>query len=673
MNSVIKTLLLSTIFGAFAVYQIAGQTELYKFTGTSGEDFGVTVSGAGDVNQDGYEDVIVGAPKADTTNGTDSGYARLFSGKDGTILYTFIGASADDYFGSSVAGAGDVNRDGYPDVIVGASRDDTINGTNSGSAWVFSGEWIAKTSNQQTPTTQKVLLSSPWIGDGPDDFFGGSVNRAGDVNRDGTQDLIVGAPEIGGTTINQGYLRVFSGIDGSELRMISGESTGDGFGHPVSGAGDVNNDGYDDIIIGAPHADNGKGYIYVFSGKDWTRLCKYYIYSSPTGHNFFGASVSGAGDVNKDGYADVIVGSPRDDWASLNSGSVWVFSGEYITNDGNSPTTNKILYSWHGNDTQGLFGEAVSGVGDVNKDGWPDLAVGAIQENNNGALSGSLRVYSGKNGAVIFTKYGNTGDKFGVSVSITGDVDKDGRDDVIAGTHTEGHDFAWVISYPEITYYVRPDGDNENTGKGNTTSSAFQHIQYAIDRAGSGDTILVAPGIYNEQLTIRDKSLTLVGGVEMPGVPAGETVVEMPESRTPDPGMKISDYRVLVSGWNTATQADPTVWIQDTTPATPGMVVNISNITFDGLDQSHTCSGNYFYTAVVYKSCSGPHFGLHRETIYDRPDIFRVRLWNLGGLRREQQPRIPRCSKRDDPKVHFPGQQGLRHTRLCRNRTHPEL
>ena len=128
----------ASIFVLLACPTAHSQTPLYTFDGDSADDrFGVSVSAAGDVNGDGFDDLIVGAYR-DDNNGSSSGSARVFSGVDGSVLYTFDGDSAGDEFGISVSGAGDVNGDGFDDLIVGADRDDN-NGTNSGSARVFSG------------------------------------------------------------------------------------------------------------------------------------------------------------------------------------------------------------------------------------------------------------------------------------------------------------------------------------------------------------------------------------------------------------------------------------------------------------------------------------------------------------------------------------------------------
>ena len=167
------------VMGSLVVAQPAhAQTTLYTLNGDSPEDhFGWHVTGAGDVNGDGFADLIVGAP-LDDNNGSNSGSARVFSGFDGSNLYTFDGDSAGDSFGAPGSGAGDGNRDGVPDLIVGAPTDDN-NGTDSGSARVFSG------------FDGSVLYT--FNGDSADDAFGTSVSGAWDVNGDGFADLIVSA------------------------------------------------------------------------------------------------------------------------------------------------------------------------------------------------------------------------------------------------------------------------------------------------------------------------------------------------------------------------------------------------------------------------------------------------------------------------------------------------
>jgi hypothetical protein len=369
---------------------------------SSGDSFGSSVSGAGDVNGDGYDDIVIGA-WADDNNGSASGSARVLSGLDGSVLYTFNGDSAFGKFGHSVSGAGDVNNDGYADIVIGAYTDDN-NGASSGSAQVLSGQ------------DGSVLYS--FNGDSAGDYFGASVSGAGDVNNDGYADIVVGAngDENNGTA--SGSARVFSGQDGSVLYTFNGVSAYYHFGRSVSGAGDVNNDGYADILVGVPGESLG-GSARVFSGQDGSLL---YTFNGDSSNDQFGSSVSGAGDVNNDGYADIVIGAYADDNNGLESGSTRVLSGL----DGSR------LYTFNGDSADNRFGSSVSGAGDVNGDGYADILVGAYGDDSNGADSGSARLFSGLDGSVLFTFKGdNTNDRFGLSVSGAGDVNNDGYADIV--------------------------------------------------------------------------------------------------------------------------------------------------------------------------------------------------------------------------------------------------
>jgi large repetitive protein len=212
----------------------------------------VSVSGADDVNNDGYADLIVGANGNDA-GGSDAGRAYVYSGQTGALLYTFTGEAANDWFGFSVSGAGDVNKDGYADLIVGAYRNDA-GGNNAGRAYVYSG--------------QAGTLLYTFTGEAAVDSFGVSVSGAGDVNNDGYADLIVGASgnDAGGSDAGRAY--VYGGMSGSLLCSFDGQTSNDEFGVSVSGAGDVNNDGYDEVIAGAAVNDAGgsdAGRAYVFA------------------------------------------------------------------------------------------------------------------------------------------------------------------------------------------------------------------------------------------------------------------------------------------------------------------------------------------------------------------------------------------------------------------------
>jgi len=389
----------------------AGQVALKTFDGAvPGDHLGWSVGGAGDVNGDGFADLVVGLPE-DATHGLSSGGAQVLSGLDGALLFAFHGDSAGDGFGRAVAGAGDVNGDGFADLIVGAFGDDN-NGLGSGSARVFSG------------LDGTTLFT--FNGSGSLDKFGASVAGAGDVNGDGFGDLIVGAPRSPLPSAPAGSASVFSGADGTLLHVFQGTSAGELFGTSVAGAGDVDGDGFADLIVGAPYANNNgtnSGRAQIFSGVDGALL---FTFDGLAAFDFFGDAVAGAGDVNGDGFADVIVGAPQPTTSSTPGGvgQAFVFSG----------VDGALLLTFNGNLVASWFGGSVAGAGDVNGDGTPDLMVGARLDNNHGPNSGSVRLFSGVNGALLFTLNGDgPGDEFGRSVAGAGDVNGDGYMDVIVG------------------------------------------------------------------------------------------------------------------------------------------------------------------------------------------------------------------------------------------------
>lgn len=305
--------------------------------------FGASISGAGDVNNDGYDDVIIGASQ-DSPNNSGGGLAYVFSGLDGDTLYLFTGEDNDDSFGASVSAAGDVNNDGYDDLIVGAHKN-AVNGIMAGRVYVFSG---------LNGDTLYV-----YTGESNYSHLGVSVSGAGDVNGDGYSDFVVG---------DAGRAYVFSGLDGDTLHVFDDNGSGIGIGSSVSGAGDVNNDGYDDLIIGAWSYDTpgtNTGRAYVFSGLDGDTL---HVFTGEAKSDKFGRSVSGAGDANGDGYADLLVGAAFGGGAHL--GRAYVFSG----GDGS------LLHMFTGETVEGYFAISVSGVGDVNHDGFDDIIVGALRD-----------------------------------------------------------------------------------------------------------------------------------------------------------------------------------------------------------------------------------------------------------------------------------------------------
>ncbi len=345
-----------------------------------GGGFGGSVASAGDVNGDGFADVIVGAPLV----GTYTGRVHLFlggaTGLATTPATSITGSDPGGNFGAMVASAGDVNGDGYADVVVGAQTADS----RTGRAYVFLG---SATGLSATPATTMV---GPYAGAGD---FGRAVAGAGDVNGDGFADVIVGA--FNANTVGRAYVYLGSatGVSATpDVTLTGGPSPTDGFGWAVAGAGDVNGDGYADVVVGADFgggsmAATGRAAVYLGSATGVSAVPATSLTGLAVGSEF-GACVSGAGDVNRDGFADVIVSAPRLGAGPFPEGGAYVYLGS-ATGLSGTPATSIVgadgAYSG--------FGGSVASAGDVNGDDFADVIIGAP-----GALSstGVAHVYAGR-------------------------------------------------------------------------------------------------------------------------------------------------------------------------------------------------------------------------------------------------------------------------------------
>jgi hypothetical protein len=351
---------------------------------------GATVGTAGDVNGDGFDDVILGA-RTDSNGQSAEGRAFVYhgsvSGLASTPEWTAESDQAFARFGISVGTAGDVNGDGYHDVIVGAYTY-TNDQEAEGRAFVYRG------------SASGLATTPAWTAEGDQEggFFGISVGTAGDVNGDGFSDVIVGAHGFDNGQSEEGrafaYHGSSSGLSTTPAWTAESDQTSSDFGWPVGTAGDVNGDGFDDAIVGAADFTNddpseGRAFVYhgsssgLASSPSWTA-------EGDQGDCDFAQSVGAAGDVNGDGFDDVIVGARHFDHGQNDEGVAWIYHG---SGSGLLTTPSRRT---EGGQESAEFGWSVSSAGDVNGDGYDEVVIGAPSYDHDQPGEGIVLVYRGQ-------------------------------------------------------------------------------------------------------------------------------------------------------------------------------------------------------------------------------------------------------------------------------------
>jgi len=428
-----------------------------------GDQAGTSLAGVGDVNGDGLDDVMVGAPFRDGNN-TDSGAAYLLLGPAtganslANAAAVWNGVSRSDNAGTEVSGVGDVDGDGYADLIVGAIHAD-LGGADSGAVYLVHG-----------PSTGTHLLSEAdalLSGEISYDVAGQGLAGGGDLTGDGVLDLVIGASGQGeGSSQSHGRVYVMSGsvtgsvrlteatatVDGLESydrisrTAVLGDATGDGLsdlavggytypnndgnggafvvagplagalslsdasatlvgeqpddnaGYAIGAAGDVDGDGYADLLVGAPQADGGSaseaGVVYLLLGpmSSGSLADADLRIAGDEARENLGSSLAGGGDFDNDGKADLLLGAPAADTNSTDAGGAWLF---YSPGGGSVGLADADL-RFTAELARDAAGTSVAFVGNVNGDCCSDIGIGAIDNDRGGAGSGAIYLLGGQ-------------------------------------------------------------------------------------------------------------------------------------------------------------------------------------------------------------------------------------------------------------------------------------
>lgn len=406
---------------AVHVYTGAGNTVglLGKLAPQYPGEFGASVARAGDVNRDGYADLAVGAPTASISQ-SGEGAVYIYLGGAAGFGAPFVsgGGAIGAKLGTSVAGGGDINGDGFSDVIAGAPN----HTSNVGRVFVFPGG-----ANGPSAATSFFRSGSTSAG-----YLGFTVAGAGDVNGDGYGDFLATAPGYSNGETYEGLVVLFAGAaqPAGVAQVWSAETNVNGAGDlTATAAGDVNGDGFADILVGVPKWSRvlGEGKASLFLGGKQPGAVEAWKVEGTQANEHLGFSVASAGDVTGDGLADVLVGTPDHDGMLVDEGALWVYPGVALGLGNVSVTTDAGL----------SLGGASIATGDVNGDGFMDLAVGVPGFDVMGANAGVVSLFLGSDTGMSPTsswnQAGAPGDRFGASLAFAGDVNGDGRGDLAIG------------------------------------------------------------------------------------------------------------------------------------------------------------------------------------------------------------------------------------------------
>lgn len=372
------------VLGRVYVFAGAGQSLLYRVVGEAPRDeFGAALRGVGDLDGDGRTDFLVGAPgRAGSGGSLDAGRAYLYSGASGSLIQVFDGDAADERLGSSVAGPGDVNGDGLPDLALGGPGYQGVLGPEQGQVRVYSGAAGHGLLYSVEGGTAGALLGS-------------SLAAVGDQDGDAAGDMLVGSPNwstISGE-ISPGRVQLLGGADGGQILVWAGHRDNDRFGEQVAAVDDATGDGRMEFLMSAPGSDvqaigAGAGMVFFNAGGDGTLLRRFEGLFPGDG---FGQTLTGGGDLSGDGVPDLATGAPLHTLLTQPDGSGSVSQcGRVLVYGG---VIDDLHFALNGLAPGYHLGRALAFYPDADNNGRGELMVAYRTETSPGIFAGSVAMY----------------------------------------------------------------------------------------------------------------------------------------------------------------------------------------------------------------------------------------------------------------------------------------
>jgi hypothetical protein len=601
------------------------QVPLFTFPGSGpGYQQGRAVAVIGDLNFDGIPEYMTGEPfdGFGTPGSTGQGSAILFDGASGIVLQQDYGSFVvpQDHLGIALCGLGDVTGDGLPDFAAGASQgaNPLTQPQTNGFVRIYSGGALT------APPALPIAIATISMGSAPAGFngmgFGSALANVGDVDGDGVNDLAIGAhlatATLPGTT-GPGQVFVYSGaslaVAPTLLYTLTGPVTGANFGASVAGIGDIDGDGAGDLVVGAPQdpgsaGNYGDGSIQVYSGATGMSFAVKFE-GTPGAFQHVGFSVAGPGDIDLDGFGDILVGAPNvsnPGFPGQQDGQIYVLSGKQAAqgNVGILLSLNGYagLYPGSGVNADSHLGYSVSAAGDLDSDGVPDLLAGAPGDHfidpdsdvpptawtslPQAVDSGTCRVYSGANGDLLKVFWGTEpafapilapGNFAGIGAAVAGgDTDGDGKGELI------------VVGAP---------GANGGRGRSYVYGPAFTFgNKYGVANPNSFGT--TASILASGSLSVAANRLVLT----VTGLPAGTTVIPFFGSMPDMAGTPVSNGIRYVGG---TIRRLPAV-VAGPGPggtATAVISVDLASLAVGGVIQPHT---EWYFQAQYRNAAAGP-------------------------------------------------------------------